>query len=168
VPEALPRLVTELVGQAEAAGHDEAHDLVGQRLDRHLRGAGVDRVGRRGEGELRLVGDARVVGGDPEALAAVSVEVDVAVVVAVGVPRLAAHAHAGLWGGSDLHDRGHRLGGLELELTAHGQRQRGHPRRRIAGPPACDAPPRSEGERARPWRRFRPTGLLAFTTTSST
>jgi hypothetical protein len=63
VPEALPRLVTELVGQAEAAGHDEAHDLVGQRLDRHLRGAGVDRVGRRGEGELRLVGDARVVGG---------------------------------------------------------------------------------------------------------
>ena len=96
VPEALPGLVAELVGQAEAAGHDEAHDVVGQRLDGHLRGAGVDRVGRRGEGQLRLVGDARVSGGDPEALAAVAVEVDVAVVVAVGVPHLAPHAHAGL------------------------------------------------------------------------
>ena len=81
----------------------------------------------RARAELaRQRAEQRMTGRDPEALAAVSIEVDIAVVVTVGVPALAAHAHAGLRRRSHLHDRGHRLGGLELELTAHGQRQCGH------------------------------------------
>ena len=46
--EALPGLVAELVGQAEAAGHDEGDRLVGQFADGRLARLAVDDVGGMG------------------------------------------------------------------------------------------------------------------------
>lgn len=105
------------------AGHDEAHDLVGQRPDRDLGGVGLDDVGGPREDELRLVGDVRRAGLEREALAVIAVVVDVAVMLGRRVPPLAADRQARLEVRRDLHDRRRRLHRLEAEVTSDRERE---------------------------------------------
>jgi hypothetical protein len=121
VAEALPRFVAELVGQAEAARHDEVEDLVWKLLDRNLGCVGGEQVSRLREHQLRLVVDPRVARRQREALAAVPVLIDVAVVGDARIPALGQDRHAALQARRDLDDRRRRLHGIESELAAHGE-----------------------------------------------
>ena len=123
VAEAVPRLAAELVGEAEAAGHDEGEMLVGQRHDRGLRRARRDVVAGRVEHDLRLVDDPRRAGRDREALAAVAVQVEVAVMGCGRLPALAAHLAQAVRRRDLQHGR-HRDRRLQPEGAADGEGER--------------------------------------------
>ncbi len=115
--------MAELVGKAEAAGHDEGQDVVGQRRDRHLGSPRFNRVGRPREDDLCLVGHLRRPGRQLEALAAIAVLIEVAMVYRVRLPPFGVDRQAGLQTRSDLHDRRGALHGVQPELAADGQSQ---------------------------------------------
>ena len=106
--EALPRLVTKLVRQAEAARHDEPQDVVRHNVTGTSAAAGsitsANAASTTGPHTPPAIRPREL-----EALAAIAVAVEVAVVIGARLPPLAADRDAGLQVWGDLHDRARRL-----------------------------------------------------------